>query len=211
MKLSAVILLAASATTSVAADKVSAWKITSLSSGDRSNLCDRQIQTCQNNCGGPDEAPMAFCNSTTMAWGCGCKAKTPDFETWNWPVPAADCSGSNQVCQANCNAASGDRNKCFSNCSDTHKCNTEDAPVSYTTSKDVSTLPQYIGPAVSYKGDELGDLNDGNNRDNLVSSAEDAGSASDDSVSDSDTSAATTLLKSAGLAALAAISVTIAF
>ncbi|KAJ2303971.1 hypothetical protein IWW55_002656, partial [Coemansia sp. RSA 2706] len=111
MKLSAVILLAASATTSVAADKVSAWKITSLSSGDRSNLCDRQIQTCQNNCGGPDEAPMAFCNSTTMAWGCGCKAKTPDFETWNWPVPAADCSGSNQVCQANCNAASGDRNK----------------------------------------------------------------------------------------------------
>ncbi|KAJ2368928.1 hypothetical protein H4S02_001916 [Coemansia sp. RSA 2611] len=211
MKLSAVILLAASATTSVAADKVSAWKITSLSSGDRSNLCDRQIQTCQNNCGGPDEAPMAFCNSTTMAWGCGCKAKTPDFETWNWPVPAADCSGSNQVCQANCNAASGDRNKCFSNCSDTHKCNTEDAPVSYTTSKDVSTLPQYIGPAVSYKGDELGDLNDGNDRDNLVSSAEDAGSASDDSVSDSDTSAATTLLKSAGLAALAAISVTIAF
>ncbi|KAJ2730786.1 hypothetical protein H4R23_003233, partial [Coemansia sp. Cherry 401B] len=194
MKLSAVILLAASATTSVAADKVSAWKITSLSSGNRSNLCDRQIQTCQNNCGGPDEAPMAFCNSTTMAWGCGCKAKTPDFETWNWPVPAADCSGSNQVCQANCNAASGDRNKCFSNCSDTHKCNTEDAPVSYTTSKDVSTLPQYIGPAVSYKGDELGDLNDGNNRDNLVSSAEDAGSASDDSVSDSDTSAATTLL-----------------
>ncbi|KAJ2356730.1 hypothetical protein IWW50_002621 [Coemansia erecta] len=214
MKLSATALLIASAAASVSAAGTQAWKITSLSSGERSNLCDRQIQTCQNNCGGPKEAPMAFCNSTTMAWGCGCKSKTPDFETWNWPVPAADCSGSNQACQANCNAGSGDRSKCFSSCSDTHKCNTEDAPVSYTTTTDPKFAPKYIGPAVSYKGDELGDLNDGNNRDNIESGSDEdsseSGSSGDEDES-STKSAASSLFTSAGFAVIAVLSAAIAF
>ncbi|KAJ2654884.1 hypothetical protein IW148_006244 [Coemansia sp. RSA 1199] len=214
MKLSATVLIIAAAAASVSAADNKAWKITNIGSGERNNLCDRQIQTCQNNCGGPKEALMAFCNTTTMAWGCGCKSKTPDFETWNWPVPAADCSGSNQACQANCNSGSGDRSKCFNNCASTHKCNTEDAPVSYTTSSDTKIAPQYIGPAVSYKGDDLGDLNDGNNRDNVESSSDEANSDSDnsdDAEDSSDTSAASTLFKSAGFAAVAVLSAAIVF
>ncbi|KAI9473213.1 hypothetical protein BX667DRAFT_499624 [Coemansia mojavensis] len=212
MKLSTIALLISSVAASTNAADVKAWKITNLSSGERANLCDRQIQTCQNNCGGPKEAPKAFCNTTTMAWGCGCRSKTPDFETWNWPVPAADCSGSNQVCQDNCNSQSGDRSKCFANCAATHKCNTEDAPVSYTTSSKQDELPQYIGPAVSYKGEELGDLNDGNNRDNLESSSDAPDSSeSSDSESDSTTSSASTLLQSAGFFAVAVLSATMVF
>ncbi|KAJ2162137.1 hypothetical protein GGF46_000879 [Coemansia sp. RSA 552] len=182
-----------------------AWKITSLSSGERENLCDRQIQTCQNNCGGPDEAPMAFCNSDTMAWGCGCKTKTPDFKTWNWPVPAADCGGSADACRANCNSETEGRDKCFASCSDTHKCNTDDAPVSYTdmTSKP-DDEPAYVGPAVSYRGDKLGDLNDGNDRTNVKAPGEeeDDESSSEGSSDDSDGGAAA-LAGSAGIAAVA--------
>ncbi|KAJ2718483.1 hypothetical protein GGI07_005737 [Coemansia sp. Benny D115] len=201
------------------------WNIASnTTSGERENLCSRQIQTCQNNCGGPNEAPMAFCNTNTLAWGCGCLKKTPDFETWNWPVPAADCNGSNKACSANCNTVAGDkRNACFAQCSETHKCNTEDAPVSYTNTDDVDIAPKYVGPAVSYKGDKLADLNDGNNRDGLVASdddstAEESESASGSSSSskgekdnkdnkDSSTSGASTV-KVAGLMLAAAIAAT---
>ncbi|KAJ2715792.1 hypothetical protein H4R19_001006 [Coemansia spiralis] len=167
MKLSTAAVFAAAAAMAVADSAPEAWKITSIDSGARANLCDRQIQTCQNNCGGPDKAPMAFCNSTTMAWGCGCKEKTPDFEKWNWPVPAADCTGSATTCRANCNGASGDRSACFGNCDKTHKCNTDDAPISYTETSDVAVAPKYIGPAESYNGKHLGDLNDGNDRSSL--------------------------------------------
>ncbi|KAJ2842721.1 hypothetical protein IWW36_005804 [Coemansia brasiliensis] len=212
MKLSTIALLISSVAASANAADTKVWKITDLGSGERANLCDRQIQTCQNNCGGPKEALMAFCNTTTMAWGCGCRTKTPDFETWNWPVPAADCRGSNQVCQENCNSQSGDRSACFENCAATHKCNTEDAPVSYTTSADVQTPPQYIGPAVSYKGKELGDLNDGNDRDNLESSSDVPDSSeSSDTDSKSTTSSASTLFQSAGFLVVAMISTTMAF
>ncbi|KAJ2804144.1 hypothetical protein H4R20_002621 [Coemansia guatemalensis] len=210
MKFATFALFAAAATiATVSAADTKPWKITNLSSGERTNLCGRQIQTCQNNCGGPKEAPMAFCNSTTMAWGCGCSEKTPDFETWNWPVPAADCAGSNEACQANCNAgSSSDRNDCFASCSATHKCNTEDAPVSYTTTKDVDSTPQYVGPAVSYKGDKLDDLNDGNDRENVESSSEDSESGKDADASDSeeDTSSTGNIFKPAALAVVAAIS-----
>ncbi|KAJ2769038.1 hypothetical protein IWQ57_003280 [Coemansia nantahalensis] len=177
----AAVLVAASAVVAAAADSSEAqWRITSIDSGARDNLCQRQIQTCQNNCGGPEKAPMAFCNGTTMAWGCGCAEKTPDFEKWNWPVPAADCAGSATACRTNCNTAAGDRAACFNNCDATHKCNTEDAPVSYTETTDVAAVPKYVGPAVSYSGKQLGSLNDGNDRpsapanDSSVASSEEA-------------------------------------
>ncbi|KAJ2749231.1 hypothetical protein GGI19_005761 [Coemansia pectinata] len=159
------------------------WKITSMDKGTRENTCSRQIQACQNNCGGPSLAPMAFCNSTTMAWGCGCLNNTPNMEVWNWPVPAADCSGSLNVCKTNCSVKN--TNECFVNCTKTHMCNTEDAPVSYTSASDVDIVPKYVGPAVSYKGDKLGDLNDGNNRDNLSPSSSHSGSSGPKSDSDS--------------------------
>ncbi|KAJ2247144.1 hypothetical protein GGI13_005162, partial [Coemansia sp. RSA 455] len=144
------LLIATVAATTVNAE---VWKITSLDKGTRDNTCSRQIQACQNNCGGPSLAPMAFCNSTTMAWGCGCLNNTPNMEVWNWPVPAADCSGSLNVCKNNCSAKN--TSDCFINCTKTHMCNTEDAPVSYTSTDDVATAPKYVGPAVSYKGDKL--------------------------------------------------------
>ncbi|KAI8324147.1 hypothetical protein GQ54DRAFT_296304 [Martensiomyces pterosporus] len=213
------------------------WKITSLDAGRRANLCALQIQTCQNNCGGPDQAPMAFCNETTLAWGCGCSTKTPDFALWNWPVPAADCEGSAGVCRNNCNSASGDRNTCFENCSATHKCNSEDAPISYTNSTDTSIPPSYTGPAVSYKGDKLGDLNDGNSNSSSPSATASGskspssasktqssgatsktGSASEAAATDSKSAAATTTsknsaasLKAAGLAVFAAAAAGLAF
>ncbi|KAJ2514160.1 hypothetical protein H4217_005913 [Coemansia sp. RSA 1939] len=201
------LILAASVT--MAADEA-VWKITDLDSGERENLCDRQIQTCQNNCGGPDEAPMAFCNPDTMGWGCGCKSNTPSFKSWNWPVPARDCAGSLAICKENCGSQSGDRNKCYEDCSTSHQCNTEDAPISYTNTTDFDVSPAYVGPAVSYKGDDLGDLNDGNDRTNLGSSSSensetnDAKNDNSDAVdSSSDHSSATDpLLKSAGMALL---------
>ncbi|KAJ2909687.1 hypothetical protein GGI21_001634 [Coemansia aciculifera] len=113
---------------------------------------------------------MAFCNSTTMAWGCGCLNNTPNMAVWNWPVPAADCSGSLNVCKDNC-SADNNTSACFINCTNTHQCNTEDAPVSYTSTADVSIAPQYVGPAVSYKGNNLGNLNDGNDRSGLSPSS----------------------------------------
>ncbi|KAJ1864241.1 hypothetical protein LPJ57_006187 [Coemansia sp. RSA 486] len=226
MKFTTTTLLFAVAT--VATVSAETWKITNLDKGARENLCALQVSTCQNNCGGPDQAPMAFCNTTTMAWGCGCLKKTPDFETWNWPIPAADCSGSNKVCTSNCNGGSGDRSSCFTSCQDTHKCNTEDAPVSYTETSDPDTAPKYVGPAVSYKGDKLGDLNDGNDRSNLAASDDDNESESDDSSNDEDksdddksdddknskdskSSDAASVFKNAGLALVAAAAAAISF
>ncbi|KAJ1724826.1 hypothetical protein LPJ53_000962 [Coemansia erecta] len=225
MKFTATALFAAATAIVVSADT---WKITSLDSGSRSNLCALQISTCQNNCGGPDQAPMAFCNTTTLGWGCGCLTKTPDFDTWNWPVPAADCKGSNEACVANCNVESGDRSACFVNCQDTHKCNTEDAPVSYTETSDVDTAPSYVGPAVSYNGDKLGDLNDGNDRSNLVASTDDSSSSNgssdatdssskkssdsnDDDDKDSKSSDAVSVFKTAGLGLAVSIAAAIVF
>ncbi|KAJ2536285.1 hypothetical protein EV175_006818 [Coemansia sp. RSA 1933] len=194
------LLIAASA---VMATDLAVWKITDLDSGDRANLCDQQIQTCQNNCGGPDQAPMAFCNPDTLGWGCGCKSNTPTFDSWNWPVPARDCTGSLAICKENCGSESGDRNQCFADCSTSHQCNTKDAPISYTNTTDVNTPPAYVGPAVSYSGKDLGDLNDGNDRSNTSSTDSSSGSEESSADSSSTSSDATSLFKSAGIAMFA--------
>ncbi|KAJ2337137.1 hypothetical protein GGI00_000422 [Coemansia sp. RSA 2681] len=211
MKLTFNSLLIATATVAATAN-AAVWKITSLDKGTRENTCSRQIQACQNNCGGPSLAPMAFCNPTTMAWGCGCLNNTPNMEVWNWPVPAADCSGSLNVCKLNCNDK-GSNNECYVNCTKTHMCNTEDAPVSYTSTADVAIAPKYVGPAVSYKGDKLGDLNDGNDRNGLdpTSSQSNSASKSDSEPEDSKKgdentiSAATGRQVAGGAAVLAAL------
>ncbi|KAJ2019537.1 hypothetical protein IWW57_005095 [Coemansia sp. S610] len=211
MKVAINSLLIAAVAATVSAE---VWKITSLDKGTRENTCSRQVQACQNNCGGPTLAPMAFCNATTMAWGCGCKNNTPNMEVWNWPVPAADCSGSLNVCKNNC-STKNNTSECFINCTKTHMCNTEDAPVSYTSSSDIAVEPKYVGPAVSYKGDKLGDLNDGNNRDNLspsssgTSDPKTASDGSHKSTTDDDSSA--TRLQLAGTAVFAALAAALSF
>ncbi|KAJ1665943.1 hypothetical protein IW140_002870 [Coemansia sp. RSA 1813] len=189
------------AASAVLAADLAVWKITDLDKGERTNLCGRQILACQNNCGGPDQALMAFCNADTMGWGCGCKSNKPTFEAWDWPVPARDCTGSLAICQENCGSEAGDRNKCFANCTASHKCNTEDAPVSYTNTTDVKVTPAYVGPAVSYKGADLGDLNDGNDRSNIGSSSSEAneGKDNDNNSSTEISSDAGSLFKSAGI------------
>ncbi|KAJ1890718.1 hypothetical protein LPJ66_007315 [Kickxella alabastrina] len=210
--------------TAVATVSAKSWNIAKdLDEGVRANLCALQIQTCQNNCGGPSEAPMAFCNETTVAWGCGCLLKTPDFETWNWPVPAADCKGSNDACVTNCNTGEGDRSGCFIKCQDTHKCNTKFAPVSYTDTADIAIVPDYVGPAVSYKGEKLGDLNDGNDRSNLDDASSSKGESDGDNKnsssgksssgknSDSSSSDATSTFKTTGLALIVVVAAAAAF
>ncbi|KAJ2008678.1 hypothetical protein GGI04_001042 [Coemansia thaxteri] len=198
MQLSAHLLLVAAATATVGHAAV--WKITILDIGTRENTCSRQVQACQNNCGGPSLAPMAFCNSTTMAWGCGCLNNTPNMAVWNWPVPTADCSGSLNVCNTNCGASNA-TSACFENCTKTHMCNTEDAPVSYTSSSDVAIAPLYVGPAVSYKGDNLGNLNDGNDRSGLsTSSSAPAQSASNTNTQEAPKGAATSITSVAATA-----------
>ncbi|KAJ2825871.1 hypothetical protein GGI24_003051 [Coemansia furcata] len=201
------LLIASAVAASVNAD---VWKITSLDKGTRDNTCSRQVQACQNNCGGPSLAPMAFCNSTTMAWGCGCLNNTPNMEVWNWPVPAADCSGSLNACKNNC-SAKDNASACFVNCTNTHMCNTEDAPVSYTSSSDISIAPKYVGPAVSYKGDKLGDLNDGNNRDGLTPSPSHSGSSNPKSESDGSQKGASDSINSATRFQLTSAAVLAAF
>lgn len=128
---------------------------------------------------------------------------------WNWPVATADCRGSFDACKSNCNA---DKNNssCYTKCSDTHKCNTEDAPVSYTRTSNRNEVPKYVGPAVSYKGDKLGDLNDGNDRSNLgdgISSKQedDSGDGSGDNSSEDTTTSGAKINTRIGMTAALAV------
>ncbi|KAI7828491.1 hypothetical protein BX661DRAFT_182190 [Kickxella alabastrina] len=95
---------------------------------------------------------------------------TVSAKSWNI-AKDLDEGGSNDACVANCNTGEGDRSGCFIKCQDTHKCNTEFAPVSYTDTADIAIVPDYVGPSVSYKGEKLDDLNDGNDRSNLDDSS----------------------------------------
>ncbi|KAJ2387401.1 hypothetical protein GGI23_006287 [Coemansia sp. RSA 2559] len=191
------------AASAVMATDLAVWKITDLDEGTRANLCEQQIQTCQNNCGGAEQAPMAFCNPKTVGWGCGCKKNTPTFESWNWPVPARDCTGSLAICKENCGSEPGDRNQCYTDCSKSHQCNTENAPVSYTNVTDYNVTPLYVGPAVSYNGTKLGDLNDGNDRSNVDDNSANSESEENSSSSIDTKSGAGSLAKSAGIALFA--------
>ncbi|ORY99413.1 hypothetical protein BCR43DRAFT_228572 [Syncephalastrum racemosum] len=94
----------------------------------------------------------SFCNSTTMAWNCGCKHKTADFQEYLWPVVEAECSGKAQACQGMCNAGAKDRSTCADACTRYYECATELAPPSFLQTDSVTDTPSYVQRNTSTKG-----------------------------------------------------------
>ncbi|KAI8384412.1 uncharacterized protein BYT42DRAFT_562473 [Radiomyces spectabilis] len=119
------------------------WDILRMDAANRENLCQRQIAYCANNCGGPNEAPKNFCNSTSMAWGCGCKRKVPDFTPYLWPIVQGECSGKYQACQTACITAKDA--KCATACNDYYQCGSPNAPPSYLQTEYPTDTPSYSG------------------------------------------------------------------
>jgi hypothetical protein len=91
---------------------------------------------------------MNFCNSTTMAWGCGCIDKVPNFQGYEWPINFAHCQGSNAACQAACGAGN---NACAAACLKTwgSTCGTASQPAAYYRTEDIAQVPTYTGPAAA--------------------------------------------------------------
>ncbi|CAO3648319.1 unnamed protein product [Mucor hiemalis] len=140
------------------------WDILRMEPNARENLCQRQTAYCANNCGGPSEAPKNFCNSTSMAWGCGCKNKNPDFTPFLWPVVQAECSGKLQECQILCNTETNRSNTCATTCNAYYQCGTDKAPPSYLQTENPTDTPSYDGPPTAKKID--GSSIDNNSTDN---------------------------------------------
>ncbi|KAI9253721.1 hypothetical protein EDC94DRAFT_619565 [Helicostylum pulchrum] len=128
------------------------WDILKIEPSSRDNLCQRQIAYCSNNCGGPNEAPKNFCNATTLAWGCGCSRKTPDFTPFLWPVVQAECSGKAQECQMICNTDKIHPSTCAATCNSYYQCGTDRAPPSYLQTESPSDAPSYNGPPKNFNG-----------------------------------------------------------
>ncbi|PVZ98521.1 hypothetical protein BB558_005494, partial [Smittium angustum] len=126
--------------------------ITQLPIGTRLDLCANQIATCINSCGSAANAPMKFCNATTLGWGCGCLTNTPPVEPWNWPVASRDCTLNLQSCTNECNSQPSPTSECFNKCTSVWQCNTVNAPVSYLQVSDVSQTPSYAAPNITYAG-----------------------------------------------------------
>ncbi|KAI8878896.1 hypothetical protein K501DRAFT_126405, partial [Backusella circina FSU 941] len=122
------------------------WDILRIDPPSRENLCQRQVAYCSTNCGGPSEAVKNFCNATTMAWGCGCSKKTPDFTPFLWPVVQAECSGKAQECQLICNGNRKDPSTCAATCNAYYQCGTDKAPPSFLQTNSPSDMPSYDGP-----------------------------------------------------------------
>uniref|UniRef100_A0A1D1Z717 4Fe-4S ferredoxin-type domain-containing protein n=1 Tax=Anthurium amnicola TaxID=1678845 RepID=A0A1D1Z717_9ARAE len=122
--------------------------LTSKPEADRVQLCEVNKGFCQTNCGGPQKAPMNFCNSTTMGWGCGCSDKVPDLVGYEWPINREHCIGSGQACQAACPGTS-DVSKCSQACFTeiTQKCGTSAQPPAYYAVSDPSVVPTYAPPS----------------------------------------------------------------
>ncbi|PVU88322.1 hypothetical protein BB561_005914 [Smittium simulii] len=128
------------------------WDITSIPIAERNGLCEAQISTCINDCGGKPLAPRAFCNPETMGWGCGCKNKSPSTDPWSWPLTQRDCLGNFNKCKDDCNTETSKRQECFVQCSNVWKCSTADAPISYLVVQEPNDIPAYYGPEVTYAG-----------------------------------------------------------
>jgi len=119
------------------------FTLTSKSADERRNICAQNMAYCTTDCGGIDQAPMNFCNITTMAWGCGCKSKIPDYEGYEWPVNSAHCRGSGEACKAACKD-----NTCIEACNNAWaaKCGTPQQPPAYYKTEDPSQIPTYNTP-----------------------------------------------------------------
>ncbi|CAG8612522.1 2939_t:CDS:2 [Cetraspora pellucida] len=131
------------------------YSLTQKSPGECSVLCAQNTDYCTTNCGGKDKALMNFCNATTMAWGCGCSDKVPDYKAYQWPINFADCQGKGQACQSACAPAN---NTCINNCRSyyTNRCGTPNQPPSYYNTNDVNAVPSYGPPQNNTNNNTLG-------------------------------------------------------
>ncbi|CAG8509014.1 4616_t:CDS:2 [Scutellospora calospora] len=116
---------------------------------DRTALCSRNMGYCTNNCAGSN-----FCNNETMAWGCGCSNKVPDFNAYQWPINYADCQGRGQACMKACKSEA----KCIQACSTCYSnvCGTPNQPPAYYQTDDVSQTPSYGPPTNTSTGSGSG-------------------------------------------------------
>ncbi|KAJ1984657.1 hypothetical protein H4R33_004298 [Dimargaris cristalligena] len=128
--------------------QASGWNITNLPVGERVALCAMQIQVCQTTCGGPDLAPKAFCNDTTMGWGCGCKGHSPEYDVYNLPIPGRDCEGFAKDCVDRCKF----NVDCVEKCRSDWPCHTPEAPESYLEVNRSNEMPAYKFVDKSEKG-----------------------------------------------------------
>lgn len=121
------------------------YNLTAESADERRSICAQNLAYCTSNCGGIDQSPMNFCNITTMAWGCGCKAKIPDYEGYEWPVNSAHCRKSGEACKTACKID----NTCIAACNDAwlSKCGTPQQPIAYYKTDDPNTVPSYTTPS----------------------------------------------------------------
>ncbi|RIA95847.1 hypothetical protein C1645_756504 [Glomus cerebriforme] len=127
------------------------YLLTSKPDAERQQLCDLNEGFCQTNCGGPEKAPMNFCNSTTMGWGCGCIDKVPDLLGYQWPINREHCIGSGEACKAACQdpkVPNEQKANCNNACVETYtqKCGTPDQPPAYYAVSDPSIVPTYAPP-----------------------------------------------------------------
>ncbi|GBB94169.1 hypothetical protein RclHR1_02300010 [Rhizophagus clarus] len=125
--------------------------LTQESEPQREQLCLLNMGFCETNCGGPNKAPMNFCNSTTMGWGCGCIDKVPDLLGYEWPINREHCIGSGQACTAACQdpkVPNEQKQSCNEACSSTYtqKCGTPAQPPAYYNVPDIATIPTYAPP-----------------------------------------------------------------
>ncbi|KAJ1910613.1 hypothetical protein IWQ60_010564 [Tieghemiomyces parasiticus] len=132
-----VLTLTALAATALASS--GGWNITHLPVGERKTLCATQAQVCVLACGSPELTTKAFCNYTTMGWGCACKDKTPEYDTYNLPVVGRDCEGFAKDCVDKCKIEPD----CIFKCRDTWQCHTQNAPDSYLEVDSVDEMPAY--------------------------------------------------------------------
>ncbi|KAG2211512.1 hypothetical protein INT46_008641 [Mucor plumbeus] len=146
------------------------WDILKIDPSARENLCQRQTAYCANNCGGPNQAPKNFCNTTTMAWGCGCSHKVADFTPFLWPVVQAECSGKAQDCQKICNKDTVNPSTCAATCNAYYQCDTEKAPPSYLQTENPNDTPSYNGSKKEIANSNNPNV-DGSSSDSHVSNA----------------------------------------
>ncbi|CAI2171442.1 2950_t:CDS:10 [Funneliformis geosporum] len=127
------------------------YNLTEKPEGERAQLCDSNKGFCQTNCGGPEKAPMNFCNSTTMGWGCGCLDKVPDYLGYQWPINHAHCIGTGEACKNACEGPKvpvENKPKCNIACVESYSqvCGTPKQPPAYYNVADVNTVPTYAPP-----------------------------------------------------------------
>ncbi|CAG8458929.1 uncharacterized protein OCT59_010294 [Rhizophagus irregularis] len=125
--------------------------LTQKSEPERDNICKTNMGFCETNCGGPNKAPMNFCNVTTMGWGCGCSDKIPDLSAFQWPINREHCIGSGEACKLACQDPKVPNEKkpdCNLACIDTYtsKCGTAAQPPAYYNVSDPAIVPTYAPP-----------------------------------------------------------------